>query len=148
MPGFAAMVHGPNKGYSSLPKVYSSSAQWKAVLMEPSLKTMKRLFALCQNQCAFPDCLLPIAEENGTITGIICHIKAARPGGPRYDPAQTEVERHTFDNLMMLCARHSKVIDSEPERYAVRQLRSICSPYCLNIFQITYKTMHVMKFVV
>ena len=63
MPGFAAVVHGANKGYPSLPKVYSSSAQWKAVLMEPSLKTMKRLFALCQNQCAFPDCLLPIAEK-------------------------------------------------------------------------------------
>jgi hypothetical protein len=83
---------------------------------------MKRLFARCQNQCAFPDCLLPIAEENGNITGIICHIKAARPGGPRYDPAQTEEERHSFDNLMLLCARHSKVIDSEPQEYTVSRL--------------------------
>lgn len=90
--------------------------------MEPSLKAIKHLFAVSQNRCAFPDCLIPIAEMSGTITGIICHIKAARPGGPRYDSAQTEEERHSFGNLVLLCARHSKIIDSEPERYTVSWL--------------------------
>ena len=83
---------------------------------------MKRLFALSGNRCAFTDCLIPIAEENGTITGVICHIKAARPGGPRYDIEQTEEGRHSFSNLILLCARHSKIIDSEPRRYTVSRL--------------------------
>ena len=93
--------------------------------MDPSLRTMKRLFALSQNQCAFPDCSFPIVEESGTVTGIVCHIKAARSGGPRYDPDQIDEDRHSFSNLMLLCARHSKFIDSEPEQYTVGRLLEI-----------------------
>src|ERR1051326_3838680 len=89
--------------------------------MKASLKTMKRLFALSGNSCAFPNCSVLIAE-NETITGVICHIKAARPGGPRYDHEQTEEDRHSFSNLILLCARHSKIIDSEPQRYPVSRL--------------------------
>src|SRR4051794_10381539 len=89
--------------------------------MKASLKIMKRLFALSGNSCAFPNCSALIAE-NETITGVICHIKAARRGGPRYDPEQTEEERHSFSNLILLCARHSKIIDSEPQQYPVSRL--------------------------
>lgn len=85
--------------------------------MEPALLTVKRLFALSGNQCAFPSCDLPIVEDSGTVTGIICHIKGRKSGGPRYDPNQTEKERHAFSNLILLCSRHSKLIDSEPERF-------------------------------
>ena len=85
--------------------------------VEPSLATVKRLFAASGNRCAFPECSAPIAEPSGTITGIICHIKARSPGGPRYDPEQSEEDRHSFRNLLLMCARHSKLIDSEPDRF-------------------------------
>lgn len=88
-----------------------------------SSKTIKRLFAVSQNACAFSECRAPIVETSGTVTGIICHIKAQNPGGPRYDAAQTNEERHAFENLILLCARHSKVIDSEPECYTVEVLQ-------------------------
>lgn len=90
-----------------------------------SSKTIKRLFAVSQNACAFSECRVPIIETSGTVTGIICHIKAHHPGGPRYDSAQTDEERHAFENLILLCARHSKVIDSEPQRYTVEVLRQM-----------------------
>jgi len=91
-------------------------------MMEPSLKTLKRLFALSGNRCAFPQCEIPIVEDSGTVTGIVCHIKARSKGGPRYDAKQTDEERHSFPNLLLLCGRHSKLIDSEPVRYTVQAL--------------------------
>ncbi len=93
--------------------------------MEPSLKTLKRLFAISCNQCAFPGCDSPIVEGTGSVTGIVCHIKARSKKGPRYDPAQTEEDRHAFGNLILMCARHSKQIDSEPERFTIETLADI-----------------------
>ena len=93
--------------------------------MEPSLKTLKRLFALSCNRCAFPGCESPIVENTGTVTGIVCHIKARKRKGPRYDSAQTEEERHAFGNLILMCARHSKQIDSEPQRFTVETLLDV-----------------------
>lgn len=87
--------------------------------MEPSLPTIKRLFAASSNRCAFPNCDSPIVEGSGTVTGIICHIKARSRGGPRYDSKQTDEERHAFHNLVLMCGRHSKLIDSEPKTFTV-----------------------------
>jgi hypothetical protein len=93
--------------------------------MEPSLRTIKRLFALSNNQCAFPDCSVPIVEQSGTPTGVVCHICARSKGGPRFDAKQTDEQRHAFENLILMCARHSKLIDSEPQRYTVDLLHDL-----------------------
>jgi hypothetical protein len=90
--------------------------------MEPTLSTIKRLFAASGNLCSFPQCSSPIVENTGTVTGIICHIKARSRGGPRYDSKQTDQQRHGFDNLILMCARHSKLIDSEPRKFTVALL--------------------------
>lgn len=94
-------------------------------MKEPTQATVKRLFAKSQNQCAFPQCSSPIVEDSGTISGIICHIRARSKGGPRYDAKQTPEERHGYSNLILLCSRHSKIIDSEPRTYTVDLLREI-----------------------
>lgn len=88
----------------------------------PTLATVKRLFARCRNQCAHPRCVLPIIEESDTVTGDICHIKAASPGGPRYDPAQGEAERHDAKNLILLCTRHHRIVDADERTYTVELL--------------------------
>jgi hypothetical protein len=93
--------------------------------MKPSWKTIKKLFAVSHNQCAFQNCESPVVEESDSITGVVCHIKARSIGGPRYDAQQTEEERHSFANLILLCSRHGKIIDSEPERYTVDKLREM-----------------------
>lgn len=91
----------------------------------PSEKTIRRLFALSGNACAFPDCPSPIVEVEGTITGEICHIRAQSRGGPRFEAAQSEQERHAFENLILLCRRHHKIIDTEPDIYSVEVLEDM-----------------------
>lgn len=86
-------------------------------IKEPTQSTVKRLFAFSRNRCAFPQCTTPIVEDSGTVTGIICHIRARSRGGPRYDAKQTPEQRHSFENLILMCSRHSKIIDSEPLTY-------------------------------
>ena len=64
-------------------------------------------------------------EAEGTITGEICHVRAQSKGGPRYGASQTEQERHAFDNLILLCRRHHKIIDTEPDIYSVEVLEEM-----------------------
>lgn len=91
----------------------------------PSEQTIKKLFALSGNICAFPGCQSPIVESAGTVTGEICHICAKSPNGPRFDEKQTDKQRHSFENLILLCRRHHKIIDAEFEVYSVDALQEI-----------------------
>jgi len=68
---------------------------------------------------------MPIIEDSGTVTGLICHIKARNKGGPRYDPKRTAEQRHAFENLILLCSRHSKIIDSDPSTFSVELLQKL-----------------------
>ncbi|ABK48411.1 hypothetical protein Shewana3_2181 [Shewanella sp. ANA-3] len=81
------------------------------------ISAIKRLFAMSANECAFPECRSPIIESSGTVTGEIAHIKAANKNGPRYDASQTDDERNSFDNLILLCSRHHTIVDSEIDLY-------------------------------
>ncbi|MFG1350457.1 HNH endonuclease signature motif containing protein [Xanthobacter autotrophicus] len=91
----------------------------------PTEKTIKRLFALSGNCCAFPGCSLPIVESAGTITGEICHIRARNEGGPRFDRAQTDETRHGFDNLILLCRHHHRIVNADPEAYSAEALEEL-----------------------
>lgn len=91
----------------------------------PTLKTVKRLFAVSGNRCAFPGCESLLVEISGTVTGEIAHIRAASPNGPRYDPAQSNEDRHSFSNLMLLCGRHHTIIDTEVDEYTVSILEKM-----------------------
>ncbi|MDA1967651.1 hypothetical protein QUF93_11810 [Bacillus hominis] len=87
----------------------------------PTPSTIKRLFALSGNQCAFPKCKNKLVEGK-KVTGKICHIKARSEGGPRYDLNQDADERRGFDNLILMCPIHHDVIDSDVESYTVERL--------------------------
>ena len=99
-------------------------------LTSPSLPTIKRLFAVSGNNCAFPKCPLPLVDfESGKVTGRICHIKARNEGGARYDKNQTDEERHGFENLVLMCAIHHDVIDSDEISFTVERLNQIKSEH-------------------
>ena len=95
-------------------------------MKQPTVATVKRLFSLSGNRCAFPKCPLPnVDADSGKVTGRVSHIKAARPNGPRYDREQPDEERHGFLNLLILCPIHHDVVDSDVESYTVERLIQI-----------------------
>ena len=103
-----------------LPTIYAIIQR----MSRPTLATVKQLFAISGNQCAFPGCEASLVINN-IVTGEICHIEAQSPEGPRYDPRQTDEERHGFANLLLLCPAHHKVVDTDPATYTVEWLRQI-----------------------
>jgi hypothetical protein len=62
---------------------------------------------------------------NETLTGEVCHIKGMRPGSARYDPSQTDLERHAYANLVLMCPTHHTVIDDDEESYTSERLCKI-----------------------
>src|SRR5258708_437463 len=87
----------------------------------PSTQVAKRLFALSSNRCAYRRCNTPLVQGN-TVVGEICHIKAANSGGPRHDASQTDVQRQAFENLILMCGVHHKIIDDDEDAYTVEYL--------------------------
>jgi hypothetical protein len=79
--------------------------------------TLKKLFCLSGNMCAFPQCQATIVDSStGVVVGEICHIKSKSPNGPRYDPNQTEEERNSYENLLLMCDPHNKIVDHRNTR--------------------------------
>ena len=89
----------------------------------PGLGTVKRLYAVSGNQCAFEKCDLPLVDnDSGKVTGRICHIKARSENGPRFDFEQTEEQNMSFANLILMCSIHHDVIDSDLISYTTARL--------------------------
>ena len=86
--------------------------------------TLKELFALSGNLCAFPNCKQKLFEDNHTLVGQICHIEAANRDGERYNPHQTAEERSSFDNLIVLCGNHH-LMTNDVSKYPVEELKAM-----------------------
>lgn len=95
---------------------------------EPLPKTVKRLFALSGNVCAYKGCDQCMVDPIGTVVGQICHIEGAEPGGERYNPNQSDDERRAFENLILLCANHH-IITNDVEVYTVPILQKMKSEH-------------------
>lgn len=78
----------------------------------PTPSTQRHVLAASGNQCAFPGCCRLIFDlEHSTLIGTIAHIRARCENGPRFDSQQSEGENRSFENLVAMCAEHSKIID-------------------------------------
>jgi hypothetical protein len=78
----------------------------------PRVSDIKVLFARSGNRCAFPKCAAALSDGD-TALGEMCHIKGAKPAAARYDPNQTPEERHSAENLILLCPNHHTVVDAD-----------------------------------
>src|SRR5271157_5396723 len=95
-------------------------------MKKPTPSTIKRLYAVSSNRCAFSKCPNTLVDEqSGKVTGRICHIKGEKEGSARYDEDQSEDERRSFDNLVLMCPIHHDVIDDDTESYTVERLYQI-----------------------
>jgi len=92
--------------------------------MAPTAETVRRLYLLSGNQCAFPGCNHPIILDNGQYVGELCHICAAETGGERFDEDQSNEDRRQFDNLMLMCYDHH-VQTNDVKKYPPSRLRQI-----------------------
>lgn len=83
----------------------------------------ERVNGLCSNpECRHPT-LGPQEKPDGVINiGVAAHIKAAAPGGKRYDPEQSPEERSSIENAIWLCQNCAKLIDSDESRFTVELL--------------------------
>lgn len=91
--------------------------------------TVRELAGRAGHACSNPDCRLPTSgaafgdEGKVVIVGVAAHIKAAAPGGPRYDPVQTPEERRHASNGIWLCTAHAKQIDDDAKHFTVEKLK-------------------------
>jgi hypothetical protein len=89
-------------------------------------RVRRALYTLSRGRCYAPDCDQPvIVVEAGQpiFVGEIAHIVGATESGPR--GRESIADREAFDNLLVLCGRHHKVIDNAHniDRYPVEVLR-------------------------
>jgi hypothetical protein len=93
----------------------------------PALPVVKTLFALSCNICAFSRCEERLTDPAWRETKAdIAHIRGKRPGSPRYDTNMTDDERHAFENLLLLCPNHHRLVDRlSPEAYSVQMLEEM-----------------------
>ncbi|MGX1411561.1 nucleoside phosphorylase [Bradyrhizobium elkanii] len=90
---------------------------------QPSDRSIKILFASSGGLCAFPGCTTQLVQpQSRALLGELCHIRAASPGGPRFDPAQSEESRNDADNLIILCPTHHRLVDQDPTTYTADSL--------------------------
>lgn len=92
--------------------------------ISPTTSTLRELYILSGNKCAFPQCTHEIIDENGTFVAELCHIEAAMPGGERFNPNMTNEERAHSSNLLFLCHKHHKVTDNVKD-FDVEKLKKI-----------------------
>ncbi|HBI9063578.1 TPA: HNH endonuclease [Acinetobacter baumannii] len=84
-------------------------------------KSVKILWGGSGNLCAHPECttnITALTGRKGYTLGEMAHIKGDKPGACRYDPTQTEKERNSHENLILLCPTHHTLID-KPENLSI-----------------------------
>lgn len=82
----------------------------------------------CGMRCSNPECrratIGPHTHWGKVVNiGVVAHISAATPGGPRYDTRLTSDERRSIENAIWLCQTCARVIDADPKTYTTELLK-------------------------
>jgi len=92
----------------------------------PTSGTVKELYATAL-RCGRPGCMQLLYRVSDTgarvLNSEVAHIHARRENGPRWNPAMTEEENRSYDNLILLCRQHASEIDDTPEHFPAELLR-------------------------
>lgn len=93
--------------------------------MELSDKDRKVLWTRARNICSFPQCQQQLTQDQvdattgqafQTVIGDEAHIYSASSNGPRYGPNYPTAKLETYENRILLCRNHHRLIDSEKGR--------------------------------
>lgn len=89
------------------------------------ISTIKKLFALSGNKCAFSECKQELITEDRVIVADICHIEGEKENSPRYNSERRPEELDDFPNLILMCKTHHKIIDDNEGKFSVDELLRI-----------------------
>ena len=62
------------------------------------------------------------STDDPSVIGEEAHIIAQRNDGPRGDSPLTQEQRDKYENLILLCSIHHKIIDDQEKEYTVGKL--------------------------
>jgi uncharacterized protein YecT (DUF1311 family) len=91
--------------------------------LQPTLATLKALFAKSGNCCAFPNCRNHLVDDLNILVAEVCHINAVAQKDARYDPEKTAEELRGYDNLVLLCHPHHRRVDARADLYPAHELK-------------------------
>lgn len=93
-------------------------------------KTRKLLWGRSGNRCAICKNQLIIeatSTDDASVVGEECHINSGQVNGPRYDASIPPDKIDIYENLLLLCKVHHKMVDDQYETYSVDILKQIKS---------------------
>ena len=91
-------------------------------------KTRKLLWGRSGSRCAICKQELIItatSEDCEAVVGDECHIISGEINGPRYDPSYPAEKIDSYENLMILCRVHHKLVDDQSSTFSAEILRKI-----------------------
>lgn len=100
-------------------------------------KQKKLLLQRSGDRCAIASCRRLLSADatdldGAAILGEMAHIAGEKPGAKgknnasaRYNPAMSDQERNSYENLIYLCREHHRLIDEQENTYPVEQLLTI-----------------------
>ena len=91
-------------------------------------KTRKLLWGRSGNRCSI--CRLELIIDatmcdDASLVGEECHIISGQRQGPRHDPSFAKKKIDSYDNLLLLCRVHHKMVDDQHETYTIALLKQI-----------------------
>ena len=90
--------------------------------------TIKKLYALSGNHCAFPDCdVMFLNSDDDTNYSNICHIEDANQDthkADRFNSAMSDKDRADYENLILLCPNHH-IATNDVGLYDLKALKKI-----------------------
>lgn len=74
----------------------------------------KALYRLSRGTCYYPNCsrrIIEVVEGEPMVAVDIAHVHGANSGSARYQESMTDAERRAYDNLILLCGPHHRLVD-------------------------------------
>lgn len=100
--------------------------------MSISDKTRKILWGRSGNRCAICKNELVIdstEQDDESVIADECHIISSKPNGPRHDPSYPADKLDSYDNMILLCRTHHKMVDDQSATYTTNCLRQVKSDH-------------------
>lgn len=99
-----------------------SNVKLKEYIIAVANKIKNLLWGNAGGICSFPNCNKRLSE-NGSNIGEVCHIISRKPNGPRGKFRTRDIDIDGYDNLILMCQVHHKIIDDQEENYPINKLK-------------------------